>query len=313
MIKNLKILTKQKATMSCLPEISIITINYNGLLDTIELCNSLEKYVMSITYELIVVDNGSQKNEAAELHSLFPWITPIRSEINLGFSGGNNLGICHARGKYILLLNNDTYICDDTLCHLKESLANNSQMAAVSPKIRFAFPPQHIQFAGYTPLTKITLRNNSIGFNEPDKGQYDIPNKTPIVHGAAMMLKREVIDKVGFMPEIYFLYYEELDWCTKMTDAGYILGYEPRCTVFHKESQSTGQLSPLRTFFLTRNRLLFAWRNRKGYEKWLALIYQYLIAIPVHCIRLCLQKRIDLALSIIRGAIAFTILKNKKK
>ena len=76
-----------------------------------------------------------------------------------------------------------------------------------------------------------------------------------------MLVKREVIEKVGLMPEIFFLYYEELDWSTHITRAGYELWYEPRCTVFHKESQSTGQLSKLRTYYLTRNRLLYAWRN----------------------------------------------------
>ena len=73
------------------------------------------------------------------------------------------------------------------------------------------------------------------------------------------MLKREVIWKAGLMPEIYFLYYEELDWCTNMTRAGYQLWYEPRCTIFHKESQSTGRQSPLRTFYMMRNRMLYAW------------------------------------------------------
>lgn len=74
------------------------------------------------------------------------------------------------------------------------------------------------------------------------------------------------------MPEIFFLYYEELDWSTHITRAGYELWYEPRCTVFHKESQSTGQLSKLRTYYLTRNRLLYAWRNLEGSNRWLSII-----------------------------------------
>lgn len=299
--------------MNSQPDISIVTVNYNGLLDTIELCNSLKDNLKSVSYELIVVDNGSFKNEATELQALFPWIKAIRSENNLGFSGGNNLGILQTQGMYILLLNNDTYLCNDTIHYLKNTLINNPYMAAVSPKIRFAFPPRHIQYAGYTPLTRITLRNRSIGFNEPDNGQYDMLTETSITHGAAMMVKRQVIDKIGLMPEIYFLYYEELDWCTKMTNAGYSLGYDPRCTVFHKESQSTGQLSPLRTYYLTRNRLLFAWRNRKSCEKWLALAYQFLIAIPAHCIHLYAQKRMDLVLAILRGAKAFIMLNDKTK
>jgi len=297
--------------MNLNPEVSIITVNFNGFYDTCELCESIIKHVHSINYELIVVDNGSTIDESIALKSLFPNIKLIRSNINLGFSGGNNLGIKESIGKYILLINNDTFINDDFLHCLVQTLENNSIMAAVSPKIRFAFSPQNIQFAGYTPLTKFTIRNKLIGFNEPDLGQYNIPRLTPITHGAAMMVKRKIIEQIGLMPEIYFLYYEELDWCTKMTDAGYILGYEPRCTIFHKESQSTGQESPLRTFYLTRNRLLFTWRNRKNHEKWLALLYQYLFAIPIHCIKLCLLQKGSIAKSVFRGAVAFIKLKNK--
>ena len=137
-----------------------------------------------------------------------------------------------------------------------ERLESRAEIGGVSPKIRFAFPPQNIQFAGFTPLTPITLRNAGIGFGCPDNGTFDTPHPTPYLHGAAMLVKREVIEKVGLMPEIFFLYYEELDWSTHITRAGYELWYEPRCTVFHKESQSTGQLSKLRTYNLTRNRLL---------------------------------------------------------
>lgn len=100
----------------------------------------------------------------------------------------------------------------------------------------------------------------------------------PYLHGAAMLIKREVVNRVGPMPEIYFLYYEELDWCTAMTRAGYVLWYEPLCTVFHKESQSTGQQSPLRIFYLTRNRLLYSWRNFTGMRCSLSILYQMTVA-----------------------------------
>jgi GT2 family glycosyltransferase len=113
--------------------------------------------------------------------------------------------------------------------------------------MRFEWGNHPIQFAGYTPLSSITIRNRAIGCGEEDKGQYDTPHPTPYAHGAAMMVKREAIEKVGLMPECYFLYYEELDWSMMMTRAGYDIWYEPACTIFHKESQSTGQNSPLRT------------------------------------------------------------------
>ena len=131
----------------------------------------------------------------------------------------------------------------------------------VCPKIRFAWDDNPIQFAGYTPLSRYTMRNRSIGFGETDKGQYDTAHPTPYAHGAAMLVKREALEQVGLMPECYFLYYEELDWSMMFIRAGYAIWYEPACTIYHKESQATGQNSPLKTYYLTRNRLLFVKRN----------------------------------------------------
>lgn len=292
------------------PEISIITVNYNGLKDTCELIESLQKHV-SLSYEIIVVDNESKVNEALLLHEKYPHIITIRSEENLGFSGGNNLGIRQAKGKYIFLLNNDTYIEEDTFPYLIKKLESKPQIGAVSPKIKFAFPPHNIQFAGYLPLSAITLRNDLIGFGEKDNGQYETPGGTPYCHGAAMMIKKEVIEKVGYMPEIYFLYYEELDWSTQIEKAGYELWYEPHCTVYHKESQSTGQQSYLRTFYLTRNRLLYAWRNRYGITRFIAILYQLLIAAPKNSLGFLLKGRADLAKAIFNGIYAFLKLEHK--
>lgn len=293
--------------MNNLPEISIITVNYNGLKDTCELIESLLKHVY-LSYEIIVVDNASKVNEAALLQEKYPHIITIRSEENLGFSGGNNLGIRQAKGKYIFLLNNDTFIEEDTFLYLIKKLESNPQIGAVSPKIKFAFPPRNIQFAGYLPLSAITLRNDLIGFGEKDDGQYETPSRTPYCHGAAMMIKKEVIEKVGYMPEIYFLYYEELDWSAQIEKAGYELWYEPRCTVFHKESQSTGQQSYLRTFYLTRNRLLYAWRNRYGVTRLVAILYQLFIAAPKNSLGFLMKSRTDLAKAVFKGIYAFFML-----
>lgn len=141
------------------PDISFITVCYNGLNDTCKLIESIKKTIHSVSYELIVVDNASVRNEAQELQSHYPEIKAIRSEQNLGFAGGNNIGIRQAAGKYIFLINNDTFIEEDGLAYLTERLESNPKTGAVSPKIRFAFPPRNIQFAGFTPLSYVTLRN----------------------------------------------------------------------------------------------------------------------------------------------------------
>ena len=224
-----------------------------------------------------MVDNASKNQEADIISQRFPYVKVIKSDKNLGFAGGNNLGIKAAQGRYLFLVNNDTIFKDFNIQTLINRAESSYKIGVVCPKIRFAWEPQPIQFTGYTELSKITIRNRAIGFGKKDHGQYDMAHPTPYAHGAAMLIKREAIEKVGLMPECYFLYYEELDWSMMFTRAGYQIWYEPKCTIYHKESQATGQDSPLKTYYLTRNRLLLVKRNWKGITKYLS--YFYLITI----------------------------------
>ena len=250
--------------------LSIITINYNGLKDTCELIDSI---LFNNDLEVIVVDNASEKDEASIVSEKYPQVKVIRSSQNLGFAGGNNLGIKASKGEYILLINNDTYFKEYNIDALIKRLEASDRIGMVCPKLRFSWGNNPIQFAGYTPLSNITVRNQSIGFGEEDRGQYDTAHPTPYAHGAAMLIKREAIDKVGLMPECYFLYYEELDWSMMFTRAGFEIWYDPACTVYHKESQATGKNSPLRTYYIVRNRLLLVKRNWKGITKYLSYAY----------------------------------------
>ena len=245
------------------PLISVISVNYNGYWLTCAMVESLRRHVTA-PLEIIVVDNGSARDEAAMLRERYPEIKALRSERNLGFAGGNNLGFAAATGDYLLLLNNDTEVEDDTLHYLCETLAGNPAIGAVCPKIRFFAPPRHIQFAGYTPLTHVTLRNALIGFGMPDDGSFDTPRDTPYAHGAAMM-----------------------------------------------ESATSGQQSPLRSYYLTRNRLLFAWRNLHGTARMLSVAYQLCIAVPKSIAAALAHGRRDLAKAIRHGAGGFFTLKTK--
>ena len=280
---------------------SIITINYNGLKDTCELIESLPLEDKSI--EVIVVDNASKEDEASIIASRYPQVKVIRSEQNLGFAGGNNLGIKAALGRYLFFINNDTILRHQTsdIRHLVSRLETDDKIGMVCPKIRFAWGDYPIQFAGYTPLSRYTMRNSSIGFGETDKGQYDIAHPTPYAHGAAMMVKREVLEKVGLMPECYFLYYEELDWSMMFTRAGYSIWYEPTCTIYHKESQTTGQNSPLKTYYLTRNRLLFVKRNIQGLRRYITYTYLLLVVAPRDICKYILHRQFNLASATIKG------------
>ena len=279
-------------------EVSIITINYNGLNDT---CALIETIPFNENMEVIVVDNASKNQEAEIITQQFPQIKVIKSNQNLGFAGGNNLGIKAAQGKYLFLINNDTVFKNFNIQPLINRLKSSPNIGIVCPKIRFTWANNPIQFAGYTPLSSITIRNRAIGFEEEDKGQYDSPHQTPYAHGAAMMLKREIIDKVGLMPECYFLYYEELDWSMRFTRAGYQIWYEPKCTIYHKESQSTGQNSPFRTYYLTRNRLLLVRRNPHEFNKTLAYIYLIGIVCLRDIVKYTLSARFDFLKATLQG------------
>ena len=288
-------------------ELSIITINYNGLKDT---CALIESIPFNDKMEVIVVDNASNNDEATEIGNRFPNLRVIRSEKNLGYAGGNNLGIKAAKGKYLFIINNDTIFKDFYVQSLIDRLESSTNIGIVCPKIRFDWETNPIQFAGYTPLSKFTVRNRAIGFGEEDKGQYDIAHTTPYAHGAAMLVKREAIEKVGLMPECYFLYYEELDWSMMFTRAGYQIWYEPACTIFHKESQATGQDSPLRTYYITRNRLLLAKRNYHGIYKGIAYLYIIGMVIPKDIIKYTFQGKSKQSISVIRGLYDFLLRKN---
>ena len=289
-------------------ELSIITINYNGLKDT---CALIETIPFNDKMEVIVVDNASTHDEASEIQRRFPLVKIIRSDENLGFAGGNNLGIKAAKGKNIFLVNNDTLFKEFNIQALIDRLESSDTIGIVCPKIRFAWDPQPIQFTGYTELSKITIRNQSIGFGEEDHSQYETAHPTPYAHGAAMLIKRDAIEKVGLMPECYFLYYEELDWSMMFTRAGYQIWYDPACTIYHKESQATGQNSPLRTYYITRNRLLLVRRNYRSIYKGLSYIYLIGIAIPKDIVKYALGGKPMLSISVLRGLYDFIIRKNQ--
>ncbi len=292
--------------------ISFITVNYNGIKDTCELIQSIHSHITSVDYEIIVVDNASVNNEAADLQNKFPTIIAIRSEKNLGFAGGNNLGIKIAQSKYLFFINNDTLLKDDKIKRITDRLESNSRIAGVSPKIKDAIAPFNLQFAGFTKLSSITLRNKTIGQGCPDEESYNKPYITPYLHGAAMCIKKEAIEKVGLMPESFFLYYEELDWSMAFTRKGYELWYEPECTIYHKESQSTGKISTSRTYYLTRNRLLLAYRNLSGLNKWISIIYQICIASIKNMLFFLIKGKGNYSKAVIKGVNDFIILKNKK-
>ena len=296
--------------------LSIITINYNGFKDTSELIETLP--LEDDTIEVIVVDNASKEDEATIIEQRYPQVQVIRSNKNLGFAGGNNLGIKAAHGKYLFFINNDTVFQTSPISHhtsfqpLIDRLESSEKVGMVCPKIRFSWGDNPIQYAGYTPLSRITMRNQAIGCGESDQGQYDTAHPTPYAHGAAMMVKREVIEKAGLMPECYFLYYEELDWSMMIRRAGYDIWYEPAVTIYHKESQTTGQNSTLKSYYMTRNRLLFVRRNDASFSRYLSYFYLICMVACRDLLKYSLQRRFDLAKASLFGVRDFISLNSKR-
>ena len=231
--------------------------------------------------EIIVVDNGSRDNFLPSWQTSYPNVRFIRSEKNLGFAGGNNLGIREASGEYLFLVNNDTEFSAGLIESLVSVLDSKPKIGAISPKILYFDKPDIIQYAGFTKMNMNTGRNRCIGQLEKDRGQYDhSTGSTGFVHGAAMMIRKEAINKAGLMPELFFLYYEEMDWCEKIRKAGYEVWIEPKARIYHKESMSVGKKSLLKEYFMCRNRILFIRRNAPWFSRIIFYFHFLLLVTP---------------------------------
>jgi len=261
--------------------VSIITVNFNQSLVTEELLASISLTNSYPEIEIIVVDNGSRVNSVPDWIVRYPAIKFIRSEINLGFAGGNNLGIKAATGHYLFLVNNDTEFTRGLIQKMIDVMQANPAIGMASPKIRYFDQPDMLQYMGYTPMNYYTARNSCIGQFETDNGQYDnLTGPTGYVHGAAMMVKRECIEKAGLMAENYFLYYEELDWCDRIKRAGYQAWLIADALIYHKESVSVGKVSALKEFFMNRNRILFIRRNAPFFKGLFFYVYFVVLVAP---------------------------------
>lgn len=283
--------------------VSIITINYNGFRDTCELIDSLKKHEV-YPFEVIVVDNASKNDDGNRLHDLFredKVVKVVCSDRNLGFGGGNQLGYSCAKGEYILYMNNDMYIEQPFLQALIDRLNSSADIGLVSPKILFDNPKGVIQYAGFTSFSPVTLRNGLIGFGEAGN-THNEAMETFSAHGACMLTSRQIIEKVGYITDIYFLFYEEFDWCMQLKKAGYNIWYEPAAVVFHKESMSIPKGTPLRQYYMTRSRMLFARRNLQGSDKWLSCLYQLGIVMPKNLLAYTLRRDWKMVSASWRGA-----------
>ena len=282
------------------PLVSMIILNFNQIKVTCEFIESTKKLTYR-NFEIILVDNASNENPTKLIQENYPFVKLIVNETNLGFTGGNNVGIEAAKGDYIFVVNNDTEVTENLLEELLKPFGSDPSVGVVSPKIRYFHHPDTLQYAGFTEINPITGRNKSIGDKEVDTGQYEKAGYTAYAHGAAMLLKREVIEKVGALADNFFIYYEELDWSARIRRAGYRIYYQPSALIYHKESITMGKESALKAYYHNRNRILFMRRNSTGFQFSLFFVFLVIAIIPKTILKYTFKGQFEHLKSLFRG------------
>jgi len=285
------------------PFVSIVTLNWNGTKVTCEFLESTRNFTYK-NYEIIVVDNGSVEDPTDKiLEGNYPNTKIVKSPVNLGSAGGNNFGMRHSAPHYdfVFQVNNDAEVTPDLIEKCLEPFYNDQTIGVVCPKIRFHHNPTVIQYAGFTRMNLFTGKTSAVGNLEVDNGQHDIPGFTHSAHGCAMMVKREVIEKVGMMAEKYFVYYDESDWSARIIKAGYKIYYQAKGLIFHKESMSMGKLSANKVHFMTRNRIYYMRRHTNIFQFTVFIAFFSLLTIPKTIIKFIKNKQYEHLTSFIKG------------
>lgn len=271
------------------PLISIVTLTWNTTEITCDFLRSLNEHGTYQNLEVIVVDNGSREDPTPVFKAIYPDVKVILNGRNLGFTGGNNVGIRAAKGDFLFIVNNDTEVTPGLLEGLLEIFDRYPDAGIVSPKFHYFFHKGTIEYAGYNTVNMFTGRNGMVGCREKDEGQYNEVKVTNYAHGGGMMVPRKVIEEVGGLPEDFFIYYEEFDWCEQIKRKGYKVYYQPNSLIYHKESMTTGKASPFKTFYNTKNRIYYMRRNAPKAGLLVFYLYFTFITIPKNTLTFLLK------------------------
>jgi len=241
------------------PKLAVVILNWNRCQDTIDCVCALERQTLQ-DFVTLIVDNGSRDGSAAVLEQRFPHIQIICNGANLGYAGGNNVGIRAALemgADYVLLLNNDTAPGEDFLEKLLAGATVDKNIAAAGPKVIWAVDPPKLWGA----YVKVTYHKNIVrveGFTCPDINAFSEPEDVDAVIGCGIMMSRIALEDIGLLDEEFFAYHEDVDWCCTAREKGYRIVYVPSAMLPHKGSRSAGggPDSPI-MYLSARNSVLF--------------------------------------------------------
>ena len=247
------------------PMVSVVIPHYGGTEILGDCLTSLNKCSYP-NLEIIVIDNASLDDSVQFIKSNFPEVNLIQSEYNRGFAGGCNFGAQHAKGNYLLILNNDTIHESDWIDHLVNMMESNSNISAVQPKIKNFDNRDYFDYAGACGgfIDKYCFpfaRGRIFNTIEKDKGQYDEPCKIFWATGTAFLTRKSVFEKIGGFDETFFAHMEEIDYHWKCQLNGYEIWVEPNAVVYHHGATTLPLSSPRKTYFNYRNSLLLLLTN----------------------------------------------------
>ncbi len=243
------------------PLIYIIVLNYNGCKDTLECLESLGR-VSYDNFRVTVVDNCSTDGSEALIRAGHPEHDFIQTGKNLGYAGGNNLGIRRAleqKADYVCILNNDTTVEPGFLEPLVAQMELDPATGIAGPKVCDYYDRNTIQATGSRAnlfLGKFYQLNG--GKNRDDvQGVFEVD----YVAGACLLIRSDLIKKIGLIPEEYFLFFEETEWCLKARRAGQKVVCVCESLIYHKGSKSTEKVGGIQEYYMTRNQIIFEKRN----------------------------------------------------
>jgi GT2 family glycosyltransferase len=260
-----------------LPSVAVIVLNWNGTADTMECLSS----VVRADYprcEIIVVDNGSSPSPADRIRTDFPSVTYVATPQNLGYAGGNNIGIRYAlehEHDYAFVLNNDTVVAPDFLTAAVRVAGSDARIAAVGGKVLLYDDPGTV----WVTYGRLTFRKglvHLIGYLQRDDGRFEQRRDVQWVPGVAMLLRGTAIQQIGLFDETFFAYHEDVDWCTRARRGGWRVVYTPDVRVLHKAHRSSGGsgfVTP-RQYLAGRNMVLFVRKHARWYQAVQFLLFQ---------------------------------------